>query len=172
MSIQQPKEIWKPIPGYEGIYDISDMGNVYSYKNKKHDGKIITGGIDSKWYRTISLYKNGSIKSHGLHRLVMLVFVGESELDVDHINGDRADNRLENLRYCTRSQNQMNRISRYGSSKYKGVCWCKDMGKWRCVVRKNGKRFNLGYFKNEKDAAFAYDLKAKELFGEFSRLNF
>jgi hypothetical protein len=105
-----------------------------------------------------------------MHRLILDAPKG---LFVDHIDHNGLDNRRENLRLCTRLENLRNaRPSRGGSSKYKGVNWCKIRKKFRARITHNKKRIYLGYFENEIDAAKAYDKKAVELFGEFAYLNF
>jgi len=93
--------------------------------------------------------------------------------DVDHINGDGLDNRRENLRLCTRSQNIANsrKLAR-GTSKYKGVCFDKEHRLWMARIKKDWKYIYLGRFANEANAAKAYDKKAVEIFGEFANTNF
>lgn len=92
-------------------------------------------------------------------------------LEVDHINGNRADNRRENLRFATHSQNMANKIMRQGTSKYKGVCWNKKDKVWIASVEKDGKYYHAGSYHNEEEAAIAYNKKAWEIFGEFARVN-
>jgi len=112
---------------------------------------------------------DGNTKT-SMHREIMNAPKG---LDVDHIDGNGLNNRKSNLRLCTHAENVHNsRPMRNGSSKYKGVCWHKTYKKWYSSIGKTGKRFYLGRFDNEIDAALAYDKKAKELFGEFAYLNF
>ena len=89
--------------------------------------------------------------------------------EVDHINGDGLDNRKCNLRLCTRSQNGANRHKVRGN--FKGVCWYSRCNKWGASICHDRKRYHLGYFDKELEAAKAYDDKAIELFGEFARLN-
>lgn len=97
-------------------------------------------------------------------------------LELDHINGNRLDNRKSNLRECTRSQNCQNRIARPNtSSQYKGVSLVRKLGKWKaeiCPPNNNRRNLYLGLFTDEETAARAYDQKAVELFGEFAKLNF
>lgn len=91
---------------------------------------------------------------------------------VDHIDGDTLNNQRSNLRVCTKSQNAMNsKHQQSSSSKFKGVSWDSSRGKWRAQIKKHGVRFNLGRFSTEREAASAYNAKAKEIFGEFARLN-
>lgn len=93
-------------------------------------------------------------------------------MQVDHINGDPLDNRRENLRLATPAQNQANRRKRSGgSSVYKGVSWHKKGRAWRATINLDRKQIHLGFFKDQTEAAKAYDAKAKELFGEFAYLN-
>ncbi len=93
--------------------------------------------------------------------------------DIDHINGDGLDNTEKNLRICDSSKNGGNRKKQKGTTSiYKGVCFYKNSKKWMSSIELNQKQKHLGYFNNEIDAAKAYDKAAKELFGEFARLNF
>lgn len=87
-------------------------------------------------------------------------------LDVDHINGNSLDNRRENLRLATRSQNGGNSISRKPhSSRFKGVSWDKCRARWQANIGVRRRLISLGYFKEEEKAAERY-------FGEFARPNF
>jgi len=90
----------------------------------------------------------------------------------DHINGNKLDNRLSNLRVVTHQQNMHNRKPQGGGSRYKGVYWDKSAGKWRAQIWHNGKRIHLGLFIDEIEAAKAYDVAARRLFGEYARCNF
>lgn len=105
-----------------------------------------------------------------MHRLIMNAPIG---LEVDHINHNKLDNRKQNLRMVTRSQNHANQIKMINSSSYyKGTCWNKTVKQWMASIKINRKSYTLGYFKNELHAAMAYDLWAKELHGDFAQLNF
>lgn len=99
-------EIWKDIPGYEGIYKISTSGVVisYNYNHTKKEG-VIKSRVTKLGYVNIGLHKDKKQKTFRLHRLVMLTFVGESKLPVNHKDGDKLNNSLENLEYCTQSEN-------------------------------------------------------------------
>ena len=104
-----------------------------------------------------------------MHRVIMDAPKG---LQVDHINGNGLDNRRSNLRLCTNQQNQQNRRpTRNSSSKYKGVSFSKQRQKWEAQMKCGTKRFNLGHFALEEDAARAYNKKAIELSGEFAYIN-
>lgn len=91
----------------------------------------------------------------------------------DHVNHNGLDNRRENLRPATASQNGANRRPVLGhTSPYKGVGWYVKLGKWSARIRCNGKARHLGYFTDEADAARAYDAAARQMFGEYASLNF
>ena len=126
------------------------------------DGRIFT--MDNrckkydKWNERTSKPKNtGYIqikvggKHYLAHRLIMLAFVGESDQEIDHINRIRRDNRFENLRYCTRSENMLN-MDRIDNTK--GYGWHNN--KWQARIRINGKQKHLGVFEKEEDARQAY----------------
>lgn len=93
--------------------------------------------------------------------------------NIDHIDGNSLNNQKSNLRPATQSQNSVNVSKKKGcSSIYKGVYFNKPFQKWCAQIRINKKKTHIGYFSNEKDAAIAYDIKAKETFGEYAKLNF
>lgn len=101
-----------------------------------------------------------------IHRFIMDCPEG---MVVDHINGNQMDNRCNNLRICTRSQNNANQrgAKRNSKSGHKGVYWHKAAQKWCAEVVHERKKYYLGVFKNKLDAVGAYNEKAKELHGEF-----
>jgi hypothetical protein len=109
-------EIFKDIEGYEGVYQVSNLGNVKSYKNK--NGKILSPNINSKGYAMVGLMCNTQ-KNCTIHRLVAEAFLSnpEKKSQVNHINGNKTDNRLENLEWVTPSEN---RIHAYKTGLQKG----------------------------------------------------
>ena len=105
-----------------------------------------------------------------LHRFVLDAPRG---LSVDHINGMGLDNRRANLRLATQSQNSANSVRhRDGRSRFKGIYFDRDTGRWRAEIAFAGRKLRLGRFARDTDAALAYDAKARELFGEFAAVNF
>lgn len=101
--MQNYKEIWKDVPGYEGHYQVSNLGSVRSLWFGKE--RVLRLLLNRGGYYYVGLQKGGARKANKVHRLVMIAFVGESDLDVNHKNGVKTDNRLENLEYCTRAEN-------------------------------------------------------------------
>ena len=116
-----------------------------------------------KWIeRSNNPKKSGYIRIHigekhyQAHRLIMEAFVGPSDKDVDHINRIKTDNRFENLHYCTRTENNLNRDWVDNAKGYYS-----DRKKWRAEFTFDGKKKHLGMFDNEHDARQAY-LQARE----------
>jgi len=124
--------------------------------------------------RTIYLGKiNGKYanKTEYLHRLILNP---DFSLQVDHIDGNKLNNKISNLRICTNQENNRNTKSRRGStSKYKGVCWDSSTKTWLAqICIGNNKHIRIGRFSCEIEAAKAYDNEAKKHFGDFCYLNF
>ena len=114
-------------------------------------------------------------RSYYAHRIAWFLHYGSwPEGDVDHINGDRSDNRIVNLREATRSQNLRNRKTGHGASKYIGVSKNKKSPrkKWVAQIASKGNRKTIGYFHTEEEAAKARDAAALEIHGQFASLNF
>lgn len=134
--------------------------------------------IGTGWYalyiRSVRSFYAMRHKGKGLETMAKVIMAPVPPgYQVDHINHETLDNRRENLRICTRSQNQHNkRINRNNRSGYKGVSWVAKSKNWRASIRLNNKTFHLGYYYDPENAARAYDKKAKELFGDYCLLNF
>lgn len=111
-------------------------------------------------------------KTYQAHSLAWLYVFGEIPELIDHIDGNRSNNAIANLRIADKSINGFNREKKSDSSSvFKGVLWSKKYGKWESKINAEGKRKHLGYFHCEQEAAHAYNKAAIELHGEYARLN-
>lgn len=161
-------EIWKDVTGYDGQYQVSNLGRVKSLKFNKE--KILKAGIDSSGYYRVGLYKHNLVKMVTVHQLVAIEFLNHISngfiLVIDHINGDQLNNRLENLRIITHRENiSLGQDKKSASSKFRGVFWNKINSKWQSKIQIDGKKKHLGFFNNEKDAADAYNRALNEISG-------
>ena len=104
------------------------------------------------------------------HRLIFLMHHGWLPGEVDHIDGDPANNQVENLRAATRSENQWNsKLRSDNTSGVKGVCWYPITQKWTAQIRFNGKRKRLGYYSTISEAAAAIRQAQLDFHGSFAR---
>lgn len=105
-----PDEIWKDIPEYEGVYQISNMGRVFSFPRSGCYGGILSPHADKDGYLDITLQKNGKKRKFRVHRLVALAFIpNDAPMEkplVNHKNFIRDDNRVENLEWVSTRQNR------------------------------------------------------------------
>lgn len=146
-----------------------DTGEFYRKIDSGKRGKKGTlVGTDRHGYLTVKI--NG--KRHSLHRLAWLYIYGEFPSgDLDHKNGNPTDNRINNLRIATKSQNLANSIGQPSRRKAsKGIHWRENIRKWVAQINKDNTRFYLGVFKHRAEAEEAYALAAKKLYGEFARI--
>lgn len=169
-------EEWKDINGYKGMYQISTLGRVKSLerlRNGKIKGakyrvkeRILKQVMDSGKYKAVCLTLNGKHKSLTVHRLMALVFLNHTFVNynavVDHIDNDRANNRLDNLQIITHRENT-SKDRKGGTSKYLGVSWNSFNNNWRAQIYINPNRINLGCFKTEIEASNAYQNKLKTI---------
>jgi hypothetical protein len=156
--------------------------STYIKSNYKYDPNtgIITSNYTKKQiqytcheYITINPVINGvNVKVYG-HRLAWFMHYGYWAKNVQHINKNRVDNRIENLRVPTNSQIKAGnrKTTSDTSSKFKGVAWDKSSQSWRVRVHKDNKMVHVGRYDSEVEAAYAYNEKAIELFGEFANIN-
>ena len=119
-------------------------------------------------------YKQGKMlhRQYYAHRIIWALNYGEWPPDqVDHINGKRTDNRIENLRLAVNAENARNRGSQLNNtSGYKGVSFYKSRGNWEANIQVNGKNKRIGYFNTAEDAHEAYCMAAERLHLEFARV--
>lgn len=99
-------EEWQDIERFSGIYQVSNLGRVRSFKVKP-SGKLLRPGATSRGYMSVGLYENGKQRSMTVHRLVLEAFVGPSHLEVNHKDGDKCNNHIENLEYATSKDNAL-----------------------------------------------------------------
>ena len=170
MAQEIVNECWRSIDGYIN-YQVSNLGRV----RNSNTGHIMTGTTNTKGYQMVMLSKGrNTCKNCTVHRLVAREFLDnpENKPQVDHIDHDKTNNHLSNLRWATRSENQCNqRKHRDGCSRFKGVSKKKSAKKWTAQIMHNGRVKYIGLFKTGKEAARAYNAKALELQGEFASLN-
>lgn len=128
-----------------------------------------------RWFahvlKTGAVYARGRVngKLQYMHRL--LCPLTHERPFCDHEDGDGLNNRRYNLRAATRSENNRHKVNKSGkSSRYVGVSWAKNQQKWHALIRSgpNGKQVGIGYFKDECDAATAYNFAAEAAFGDFA----
>lgn len=158
------QEIFIPIDGFED-YFISNLGNVKSKKNGKEI--ILKQHLSKKGYLSVGLFKVKR-NTKRIHQLVAIAFHNHvpdgHNVIVDHIDNDKLNNNANNLQLISvRENTSKDQFRRNHTSKYVGVSWYKTLNKWRAIIRINGKVKHLGIFKNELDAAKAYQDKLKEI---------
>ena len=164
-------EEFKKIQEYEN-YEISNFGNVRNINT----GKILKNRKNRDGYCLVDLYKNGIKQTLIIHRLVGFAFIPNPENlpCIDHIDQNKANNSIPNLRWISKSNNNRNITKRQNtSSKYMGVCFYKTRGKYKATIRFDNKVKHIGLYEKEEDAAHAFDNFVKQHnLTEFYTLNF
>lgn len=169
------KEIFKDVKDYERLYQVSNLGRVKSLS------KVIIRGNNIKQYRkenvlkptpssnkylTVGLYKNNNKTTFTVHQLVAIAFLNHKvngfKLVVDHIDFNRLNNRVDNLKIITTRENT-NQKHLNSRSKYVGVCWNSGMNKWQSRIVINKVRKHLGYFHSEMIAGAVYQRELNEI---------
>jgi hypothetical protein len=144
--------IWKKIESFD--YSINEQGEVRNNKT----GRILKAAPDGDGYMRVALCKNGGQNTFKIHRLLGIYFLDcPPHLSMDHIDGDRKNNALSNLRVVTHQQNHYNR------TKAKGYSLNKRCGKWHAQISVNGKNIHIGFYDTEEDARASY-LAAKAIY--------
>lgn len=165
------QEEWRPVVGYEGLYEVSNIGRVKSLdrvtvdilgRSRPFKGKMMSPVVGSPRYYGVGLTKNGKSKPIRIHQLVAEAFLTKAHHDdvVDHIDRDKLNNSIANLRYITKRENtihgSLSEFREDKTSKYVGVTRTSDGKYWQSYKVMDGKRHYLGSYKKEEHAAKAY----------------
>jgi len=165
------REVFKDIRGYEGSYQISNFGRVKSLSRRSYAGRkngryfskeiILKGNIEGCGYLQVMLYNNSKYKAFKMATLVWDHFGDKPrngrKLQVDHIDEDKLNNKIDNLQLLTCRENTAKRsLQKIKSSKYTGVSWHKRDKIWGAQIYINGKANYIGSFNNEYNAHLAY----------------
>lgn len=158
-----PNEKIKDIKGFESLYAITTQGRVWSY----FSNKFLSFGVMTSGYRHLVLCKNKQYKTYSISRLVAINFLENKKMlpCVNHIDGNKINNNINNLEWCTYSENSKHAyrtgLSKYcyvekGISKYRGINYDKKSKKWRARININKRRKFLGLFDTEQQAHLEY----------------
>ena len=166
---QQNKEKWKVIPGYEGLYEISSLGRIKSLprlrSGKTHNSKsefyfmtkekILKPQVGGTGYYKISLYKNGIHKNHNLHRLIAEAFIPNPDNlpQVNHKDGNKKNYSLDNLEWCTLSENMRHAYDVIGIQNYFEGKYGKEHSKSKSIIQKEWVRLRQTGLHNENMAS-------------------
>jgi hypothetical protein len=174
---EEPKqEIWKNIPNYEGLYQVSNFGNVKSlerYVKGKVENRLqkenilskrLVGNLGNQYY-AVTLCNNKDRKQIKVSVLVAMAFLNHTPngyvgLTVDHIDNNPLNNNVDNLQVITKRENSSK--DRKGISKYTGVTFNKKSNKWRSQIWINGKNKTLGSFDDELEAHRVYQKELQQ----------
>ena len=158
-------EEFKLITDYEN-YSISSYGRV----RNDTTGLILKAGNDGHGYNYVVLYNDNNKKKMTVHKLVANAFIDnpDNKPCIDHIDNDKLNNKVTNLRYATHIENNQNRSMRKdNTSGIKGVTFIKRYNKWQAQIKINGKNIYLGSFDNKDEAIKARLIKSMEIHGKF-----
>lgn len=150
------------------IFEYKD-GHLY-YKQKTSPNSIIgkkVGSFTNRGYFSTTIKG----KFYLIHRLIFMMFHGYIPKEIDHINGIRNDNRIENLRNATNKNQQNSKIRKDNKSGVKGVYWFKELNKWKVDVGVKGKRKYVGVFEDLELAELVAQEAREKYHGKFARHN-
>jgi hypothetical protein len=161
-------EIWREIDDYD-YYSVSNFGRIKNNKTRR----ILKQGKDAYGYYKVNLSKDGVIKRIFVHRLLANAFIfnPENKSCVDHIDNNRSNNKINNLRWATKRENNQNaQLSKCNTSGVKGVYFNKRAKKWQAQIMIDGILIYLGYFDSIEDAKQVRIKRVNEAFGVFTNL--
>ena len=162
-------EVWAGVQQFPN-YQVSTLGRLKNVKT----GRFLKLCTDVRGYKVANLCNRGQVKLFKIHRLVCQTFILNpyKKPGVDHKNGEKGDNTLLNLRWCTQLENCRN-TKRYINNKttFKGVTFCRGNRKYKAQIGLMGKILFIGYYNKPEDASRAYEKQAETLFGEFYKKN-
>jgi hypothetical protein len=148
-------EQWKDIPGYEELYKVSDLGNVLSVRKNKN----LKPGLSHE-YKMVVLCDNKKRSTKKIHQLVAICFLEHKTCGmdkvVDHIDGDKLNNRLSNLQVLSHRANIQKADRKNKSSKFTGVSFHKGRQMYRAYIDVSKKNIHLGFYESEIEASKAY----------------
>ena len=158
----QQREEFRSISGYEGLYEVSNFGNVKSLTNDK----ILKPCLGSRGYYMVRVYKDNKGNTMSIHILVAMAFLGHKpdgyKIVVDHIDNNKLNNHVSNLQLISNRENT-SKDKKNGTSKYTGVTWYNASNKWLAQIAINSKKKNLGLFETEDEAHETYQKALKML---------
>eukprot|EP01038_Epipyxis_sp_PR26KG_P011103 gene11103-14901_t len=163
----QFEELFLSIRGYPNNYEISSRGRVRNIKT----GRILKPNLSTAGYKNVDLYKNGKVKTTQIHQLVALTFISNilHKPCVDHVDNNKLNNNISNLRWVSHSQNNMNKTKLCNNtSGVTGVSWNKRANKWTAKINIDGIKKHLGYFKSIEAAKQVRIRAVNLLFKEYA----
>jgi hypothetical protein len=166
------EERWRPVPGWESGYEVSDLGRVRSKnrliqftdgRKRRYPGHLLSPGTVGRGYRSVTLCSGALHVSAYVHRLVYSAFKGSipSDKELDHKDRDRGNNRASNLRLAEHPDNAANRIS-------SGVRLCRRSKRWTSSIYRKGIFYNLGAYVTRKEARHVFESAQYLLLRRFS----
>ena len=159
-------EVFRSIENYDN-YAVSSFGRVKNVRT----GIILKARNDKDGYLRVNLYEDAIRKTHQVHRLVANALIDnpDDKLCVDHIDNNRTNNYISNLRFATNKENSQNRkLSSRNTSKVKGISFNKKAKKWHAQIMIDGISIHIGLFANLEDAKLARVNRANEAFGIYT----
>lgn len=176
-------EVWKDIKGYEGLYQVSDLGRVKSFCRRLKNGHsvrrelILTPrvvGSKGLYYYDVVLHRSGYKKSFKVHRLVGVHFKDNPHgyRLINHLDEDTFNNKATNIEWSSSRENVTYSIKKIKSSRFTGVYKESRSGKWHAQITVDGKVKFLGLFDSEQNAGDSYQnaLRSKGLVNKYSKV--